>query len=94
MQQQAVSALKRCFAAMGRADTRSGYFGPTRFGHQLCKRELQRPHLFTSLLRSLPPLLGTTSATEREAPSNSTEPARGYALAVAFAPGQPAPVDA
>ena len=29
-----------------------------------------------------------------EAPSNSTEPARGFALAVAFAPGQPAPVDA
>jgi hypothetical protein len=86
--------LQRCFAAMGRADTRSGCFGPGSFGHQLCTRELQRLHLFTSMQRSSPPLLGTTSATEREAPSSSTEPARGFALAVAFAPGQPAPVDA
>jgi hypothetical protein len=94
MQQQAVSALYRCFAAMGRTDTRSGCFGPGSFGHQVCVRELQRPHLFTGMLRSLPPLLGTTSATEREAPSNSTEPARGLSSAVAPAPGQPAPVDA
>ena len=94
MQQQAVSALHRCVAATGRTDTRSGCFGPGSSGHQVCVRELQRPHLFTGLLRSLPPLLGTTSATEREAPSNSTEPTRGFALAVAFAPGQPAPVDA
>jgi hypothetical protein len=94
MQQQAVLVLQRCFAAMGRADTRSGYFGPGSFSHQVCARELQRPHLFTGPLRSLPPLLGTTSATEREAPSSSTEPARGFALAVTFAPGQPAPVDA
>jgi hypothetical protein len=97
MQQQADSALQRCFAAMGRADTRSGYFGSNRFGHQLCTREFQRPHLFPSLQHSLPPLLGTPSATEREAPSSSTEstePARGFALAIAFAPGQPAPVDA
>jgi len=79
---------------MGRADTRSGCFGPGSFGHQLCTRGLQRLHLFTSTQRSSPPLLGTTSATEREAPSSSTEPARGFALAVAFAPGQPAPVDA
>jgi hypothetical protein len=94
MQQEAVLVLQRCFAAMGRADTRSGCFGPGSFGHLLCTRGLQRLHLFISTQRSSPPLLGTTSATEREAPSNSTEHARGLALAVAFAPGQPAPVDA
>jgi len=94
MQQKAVLALQRCFAAMGRADTRSGCFGPSSYGHQLCTRGLQRLDLCTSMQRSLPPLLGTTSATKREAPSNSTEPARGFALAVAFAPSQPAPVDA
>jgi hypothetical protein len=79
---------------MGRADTRSGCFGPGSFGHQVCTRGLQRLLVFTSMQRSLPPALGTTSATEREAPSNSTEPTRGFALAVAFAPGRPAPVDA
>jgi hypothetical protein len=94
MQQQAGLALQRCFAAMGRADTRSGHFGPGTFGHQLCTRWLQRLPFFTSMQRSVPPFRGTTSATEREAPPNSTEPARRFSSAVAFAPGQPAPVDA
>jgi hypothetical protein len=94
MQQMAVLVLQYCFAAMGREDTRSGCFGPGSFGHQLCTRGLQHLHFFTSMQRSLPPLLGTTSASEREAPSNSTEPARGFSSAVAFAPGRPAPVDA
>jgi hypothetical protein len=94
MQQRAVQVLQRFFAAMGRADTRSGSFVPGSFGHQLCIRGLQRPPVFIGPRCSLPSLLGATSATEREAPSSSTEPARGFALAVAFAPGQPAQVDA
>jgi hypothetical protein len=86
--------LQSCFAAMGRADTRSGCFNPGSFGQQVCTRGLLRAKHSIRLHRSLPSLLGTTLATERGAPSSSTEPARGFALAVAFAPGLPAPVDA